>query len=60
MRAGGDYRHDDIVKQEILNSILGWIPKEQIEYVVDDRPRVIRMWRANGLLCHDVGPGTEF
>lgn len=60
MRAGGDYRNDDVVKQEILDNILKWVPKEQIEYVVDDRPRVIRMWRANGLLCHDVGFGEEF
>jgi|SRR5665213_54956 len=60
MRAAEDYRDDDIVKQEILDGILKWIPKEQIAFTVDDRPRVIRMWRANGLLCHDVGLGIDF
>lgn len=60
MRAGGDYRDDTIVKQEILDNILHWIPKEQILFAVDDRPRVIRMWKSNGIRCFDVGEGVEF
>lgn len=60
MRAGGDYSDDTRVKQEILDRILKWIPKEQILFTVDDRPRVIRMWKANGIKCYDVGEGIEF
>jgi len=60
MRAAGDFRDDRIVKQEILDKILNWITKDQILFTVDDRPRVIRMWKENGLRCFDVGPGIEF
>jgi uncharacterized HAD superfamily protein len=57
MRSSGDFREDDIVKQEILNQHLN---KEEIKLVIDDRPRVIRMWRKNGLEVEDVGDGIEF
>jgi len=57
MRKSGDFRPDDIVKQEILNDHLR---KEDIKLVIDDRPRVIRMWRENGLEVEDVGEGIEF
>ena len=59
-RNGGDYRLDDIVKQEILDKLLIWIRKDQIQFCVDDRPRVIRMWKANGLKVYDVGHGIKF
>lgn len=58
MRKAGDYRRDDIFKQEILDT---WFPnKDLIEVVIDDRPQVIRMWRENGLKVIDVGNGKEF
>lgn len=57
MRKSGDFRADDIVKQEILDA---YFDKSQIELVIDDRPRVIRMWQANGLKVEDVGKGVEF
>jgi len=60
MRPSGDFRDDDIIKQEILDKILKWIPKEQILFAVDDRPRIIRMWKKNGIKCYDVGKGIEF
>ena len=44
-RAGSDRREDSIVKQEILDKL----PKDQVVLVLDDRPRVCRMWEANGL-----------
>lgn len=53
MRNGGDYREDSIIKQEILDLL----PKERIRYVLDDRQRVVDMWRANGLTCLQVAPG---
>ena len=57
MRENGDYRPDDIVKQEILDLCFD---KDNIELVIDDRPRVVRMWESNGLKVLDVGDGVEF
>lgn len=54
MRQGGDYREDSIIKQEILDKIVGIYGKDPIKFVVDDRPRVVRMWRANGLKVYPV------
>jgi uncharacterized HAD superfamily protein len=57
MRKAGDYRTDDVVKQEILDR---HFDKQNIELVIEDRPRVIRMWESNGLKVLDVGTGEEF
>jgi hypothetical protein len=57
MRENGDYRSDDVVKQEILDLCFD---KDNIEFVIDDRPRVLRMWENNGLKVLDVGDGVEF
>jgi phosphatidate phosphatase APP1 len=57
MRKSGDFRADDLVKEEILEQHLR---KEEIKLVIDDRPRVIRMWRRHGLEVEDVGDGVEF
>lgn len=53
MRRGGDYRPDDEVKEEIL----GFLPKGRITYVLDDRDRVVKMWRKNGLRVLQVAEG---
>lgn len=53
MRAGGDSRSDVIVKQEILDHL----PKDRIDYVLDDRDSVVEMWRKNGLTCLQVAKG---
>jgi len=57
MRADGDSRDDTITKQQILDKAL---KKEWIHTVIDDRPKVIRMWESNGLSVIDVGDGVEF
>lgn len=49
MRDRGDDRSDEIAKKELLDLILKYVSKENIELVIDDRPRIIKMWRANGL-----------
>lgn len=54
MRAGGDSRSDVIVKQEILDLL----PKDRIDYVLDDRDSVVEMWRKNGLFCMQVAEGA--
>lgn len=57
MRRKGDKRPDDIVKREFLQS---YFDKDNIVLVIDDRPRVIRMWQEEGLKVEDVGTGEEF
>jgi hypothetical protein len=59
MRKAGDYRSDDIVKEEILDTQF----KDKINNILcvfDDRPRVIRMWRRRGIPVFDCGLGVEF
>ena len=58
MRKTGDSRPDDQVKQQIYDTYFK--DKYPVHSVIDDRPSVIRMWRANGLTVDDVGNGKEF
>jgi hypothetical protein len=54
MRKEGDRRDDTIVKREMLQTIrLLYEPA----FVVDDRKKVVDMWRSEGLVCFqcDVG-----
>jgi predicted kinase len=44
-----DNRHDTEVKGDMLDLILELFPIEKIEYVVDDRPVVCRLWERRGL-----------
>ena len=55
MRKDGDYRPDDIVKEEILNT---HIDKDHVMFVLDDRQQVVDMWRRNGLQCFQVAEGN--
>jgi hypothetical protein len=55
MRAGGDMRPDDVVKQELLDE---WVPKERVKFVIDDRASVCEMWRRNGLTVYQVAEGN--
>lgn len=59
MRQSGDRRKDDVVKKEIYeNQIRG---KYNILFVLDDRPRVCRMWYQLGLTVLKIGdPDAEF
>lgn len=55
MRPTGDHREDSIIKQEIYDrEIKG---KYNVEFVLDDRNRVVDMWRRNGLTCLQVAEG---
>jgi len=55
MRKTGDQRNDAIIKEEIYNSEIKG--KYNIELVLDDRNRVVDMWRSLGLVCHQVAYG---
>ena len=59
MREYGDKRKDYIVKKELfMQNVAG---QYKVEFVIDDRPSVVRMWRAElGLTCLQVGPNYEF
>lgn len=52
MRPNNDSRPDEIIKLEILNNLK--LMGCEILFVVDDRPKVCRMWRANGVTCLQV------
>lgn len=53
LRKDDDYRTDSIVKREILHGL----DKSKILFVVEDRNRVVEMWRAEGLVCLQPAPG---
>ena len=59
MRPIGDYTPDDQLKERWLDEALA--KGEKIQFVVDDRPKVIRMWRRRGIFVFDVNQsGEEF
>ena len=49
MRTAGDYRADHVVKKELLGLMRadGYRPW----LTIDDRPTIVKMWRAEGLTC---------
>ena len=49
MREEGDHRSDEIVKKEIYETKIK--PWYDVVAVFDDRDRVVKMWREEGLLC---------
>lgn len=53
MRKADDFRPDDVVKREILNEIIADYGRKP-DMVFDDRPRVVRMWRDNGIFVFNV------
>jgi hypothetical protein len=54
LRKRGDTRDEAVVKSELLDLIAtGW----QVLGVVDDRDKVVDMWRSRGLMCAQVAPG---
>jgi hypothetical protein len=58
MRKADDFRGDDIVKQEILDQIIADYGRKP-DMVFDDRKRVVRMWRDNGIFVFNVYQGEE-
>jgi phosphoglycolate phosphatase-like HAD superfamily hydrolase len=55
MRKEGDHRNDDVLKAELLAELLadGWKPI----MAFDDRNRVVKTWRVNGIPCAQVADG---
>jgi hypothetical protein len=53
MRRAGDFTPDD----ELKRGWLGHFDRGQIVCVFDDRAKVVRMWREEGVACFQVAPG---
>ena len=53
LRRDGDFRSDVVVKREMLAGI----DKSRVLFVVEDRARVVEMWRSEGLVCLQCAPG---
>lgn len=56
MRKSDDSREDSIVKEEIYKNFIE--PYYSVLFVLDDRDRVVRMWRELGLKCLQVNEGN--
>jgi predicted secreted acid phosphatase len=60
MRKTKDSRSDDIIKKEILGAIEIVYCKKP-DFVFDDRPRVVKMWRNEGIFVFDCNQsGVDF
>lgn len=49
MRGAKDHRDDTVVKREIYEEKIR--PSYDVLFVIDDRAKVVRMWRDIGLVC---------
>lgn len=56
MRPEGTFTPDDVLKQNWLDQLFP--DKDTILCVFDDRDKVVKMWRDNGLSCFQVAPGN--
>jgi len=55
-RAEGDTREDSIIKEELFRKHVQ--PRFNVKFVLDDRNRVVDMWRRIGLKCLQVAEGN--
>lgn len=55
MRLSGDFRNDAVIKREVYEEKIR--PHYDVLFVLDDRQRVVDMWREIGLKCLQVAPG---
>ena len=54
MRPNENYNPDDALKEQWLNKV----GKDRVFFVLDDRDKVVRMWRDQGLSCFQVAKGA--
>ena len=57
MRPEGDYTPDEQLKRKWLNK-LHPLERHRLTAVFDDRDKVVKMWRAEGVACFQVAPGA--
>lgn len=53
LRKDNDKRQDAVIKREMLQNV----DKSRILFIVEDRSRVVEMWRSEGLTCLQCAPG---
>jgi predicted secreted acid phosphatase len=53
LRKDRDRRSDTVAKREMLAGI----DRSKVLFVVEDRSRVVEMWRSEGLVCLQCAPG---
>lgn len=60
MRPEGDSTPDDVLKERWLDETIA--QNKRVDFVFDDRPKVVRMWRRRGIFVFDCNqnPGIEF
>ncbi|OAJ33298.1 LNS2 (Lipin/Ned1/Smp2) [Piscirickettsiaceae bacterium NZ-RLO1] len=56
MRKTNDHRPDETIKEEILDNLLD--QGRKIDLVIDDRKRVVDMWRRRGIICLQCAEGN--
>lgn len=56
MRPVGDGRKDYLVKKELFEKFIKY--KYNVNFVLEDRDQVVRMWREEGLTCLQVAEGN--
>jgi acid phosphatase class B len=56
MRPEGSHTPDDVLKKNWLDKLFPI--KSDILCVFDDRDKVVKMWRENGISCFQVAPGN--
>jgi ribonucleotide monophosphatase NagD (HAD superfamily) len=57
MRPESNHQDDAVWKRGVMNT---YLDKTKCVLVYEDRPKVIREWRAMGIAVVDCGDGTEF
>lgn len=58
MRAEKDYTPDEVLKLQWLEKYFPGDKKREILFILDDRQKVVDMWRRIGLTCFQVAPGN--
>lgn len=56
MRPKGSFTPDDVLKKTWLDEIVA--NGNEVMCVFDDRDKVVKMWRDNGITCFQVAPGN--
>jgi hypothetical protein len=57
MRPAGDFTPDDQLKRQWLLA-MSQEDRQRLVAVFDDRDKVVKMWRDNGVTCFQVAPGS--
>jgi len=56
MRPQGTFTPDDVLKQNWLDQLFP--DRSDVLCIFDDRDKVVKMWRDNGISCFQVAPGN--